>query len=261
MKKIIRLLLRITIGIIALLLIIFGFIGIRDDLWHLIILGALLFYLCIDKKPEKGCRFFTIRKLVRTVFLTLTLVWLFLDGILTALQINASLRKIPASPSDMTMLILGTGVEDRQPGTLLKFRLDTAVDYLKAHPDMSVIVSGKGSGAYTEAEVMYHYLLLEGISPDRIYSENQAMSTFENFRYSMKIVERESLPRTLLVTTNNYHQWRASLYAKEMGITTYPLSAPTSPLMLFSLSERERFIFLWHGVKKEVRLSQNASGV
>ena len=55
------------------------------------------------------------------------------------------------------MIILGCKVESWGPSLLLQDRLDTALDYLASHPDMTVVVSGgKGDDEHmSEAQCMY----------------------------------------------------------------------------------------------------------
>ena len=58
------------------------------------------------------------------------------------------------------MVIFGCQVKPDGPSILLRDRLDTALDYLEAHPDMTVVVTGgKGDDEHmSEAQCMYNYL-------------------------------------------------------------------------------------------------------
>ena len=68
------------------------------------------------------------------------------------------------------IIVLGAQVRASGPSVILKYRLDTAVDYLNANPNTKCIVSG-GQG-YNEPEpegvVMKKYLMENGIDERRI---------------------------------------------------------------------------------------------
>ena len=81
------------------------------------------------------------------------------------------------------VVVLGCGVfpDGRLTLSLMK-RLNSAYDYLIAHPDTICIVSG-GQGPNeptTEAYSMAQYLLEKGIPEERIIQEDKSTSTNEN---------------------------------------------------------------------------------
>lgn len=254
LKKLGTLLLRVILGVLAAALIVFGVVGIRDYLWHLLVAGILILILDIfwgRMGRESAARIF---RTLRTLMLVLVLMWAVLDGVMIVMNIRAAGSNADAT-AESTMVVLGTDVDGEEPGDLLRLRLETAAAYLKEHPDMPVIVTGCGRGEHTEAEVMNRFLIASGIAEERIYQEPKAQSTLENFTYSKEIIESNGLPQDMLVVTNNYHQWRASLYAKKAQVSTHRLSAPTTGYMLFPLSERERYIILveeWLGIRVDV---------
>lgn len=246
MKKILSILIRIVLILIALLFITFGIIGIRDYLWHLLVLGIILLFVTLfwnffkrntEKKNSRSWKF------IRTFLVGILMMYIVIDGGMIIYGVIAAQSDL-SYDEEVTMLILGTDVKGDEPGDLLKYRLDTAIEYLEKSPNTKVIVSGKGRGEYTEAEVMEKYLTEHSIDAERIYQENQAQSTRENFILSKEIIQSKNLSEKVLVVTNNYHQLRASIYAEEYGVNTRPLSSPTTWYMLFPLSERERYLIL-----------------
>jgi uncharacterized SAM-binding protein YcdF (DUF218 family) len=87
-----------------------------------------------------------------------------------------------------TMIVLGCQVHPWGPSILLRDRLDTAVDYLADHPEVTVIVSGgKGDDEHaSEASVMRDYLVAAGVPGDRVLVEDVSRNTYQNMIYSQK---------------------------------------------------------------------------
>ena len=68
------------------------------------------------------------------------------------------------NPTAPTLVVLGAGLNGDQPSLTLIARLQTALDYLEAHPDAVAVVTG-GQGRYetvTEASAMAHWPHLSG---------------------------------------------------------------------------------------------------
>lgn len=136
------------------------------------------------------------------------------------------------SPGLDYVIVLGAQVRETGPTVVLRWRLDTAYDYLVANPDTVCIVSG-GQGENEprpEADVMRDYLVGYGIAPERILVENESRNTIENIRNSMKLIDpgRDRVG----IVTNDFHMFRACAIAKKQGIrNTQGISAHS--LMLF----------------------------
>lgn len=128
------------------------------------------------------------------------------------------------------VVILGCKVRGETPSLMLQRRLDAAVPYLKAHPDVPVIVCG-GQGkdeAISEAACMAKYLTAQGIAAERIYQDAQSTSTFENLTNAKDILEQNELGYKIIVVTDGYHQLRASMVADSIKLETDAISAKTS---------------------------------
>ena len=99
----------------------------------------------------------------------------------------------------------------------LKRRLDSALEYLKEHPDVHVIVSG-GQGndeEVTEAYAMAQYLERAGIDCRRIIQEDASVNTLENLKFSRKLIADVDTP--VGIVSNNFHVYRGCVYAKRAG--------------------------------------------
>lgn len=115
------------------------------------------------------------------------------------------------------IIVLGAQVRTDGPSRVLRYRLDTAYDYLQAHPEARCIVSG-GQGynePEPEAEGMARYLIERGLDADRIQIENQSRNTVQNLQYSAAYLD----PATdrVAIVTNNFHVCRSLGLARGAG--------------------------------------------
>lgn len=117
------------------------------------------------------------------------------------------------------VVVLGCQVRGQRPSKMLRRRLDTAVEYLNEHKELPVIVSGgKGNDEeISEALCMKNYLTENGISEERIIMEDKSKSTDQNLEYSFEILDKMGLPRSIVLITDGYHQYRAQLIAEKHG--------------------------------------------
>ena len=136
------------------------------------------------------------------------------------------------SPDCEYLVVLGAGVNGTKPSRSLRERLDAAFDYLSQHPDAVAIVSGgQGSGEdISEAQCMYDYLTQSGISPKRVWMEDQATSTLENLQYSLDLIEFKTgvRPTGLAIVSSEYHLHRAGMFAHWLEIEAQLVPAKTA---------------------------------
>jgi len=138
------------------------------------------------------------------------------------------------------IIVLGAQMHDSGPSLVLKYRLDSAIEYLSANPETICIVSGgQGSNeSAPEATGMKKYLTDHGIAEERILTEEKSKNTIENIIFSKEIItsHKEDEPSSedisspaIGIVTNNFHLYRALSLAKKQGLsTTYGLSAPST---------------------------------
>lgn len=146
-------------------------------------------------------------------------------------------------------IVLGAGVKGTEPSQILQNRIDMAYAYLTENPDaICIATGGKGSDEQiSEAKCIYNHLTAMGIDGDRIWLEEQATSTIENFRYSIALIREKTgaVPETVTVLSNEFHLFRASVMADDCGLQADFVAAPTSdPLVRVSYTVREIFA-LW----------------
>lgn len=116
------------------------------------------------------------------------------------------------------IIVLGAQVRENGPSVVLRYRLDTAIDYLNENPETICIVSG-GQGMnepFSEAEGMYRYLLQNGIEKKRILLEDESTNTVQNIQNSKKLMK---VPYNGVgIVSNNFHVFRAVRIAKAQGL-------------------------------------------
>ena len=126
----------------------------------------------------------------------------------------------PADGEEVTVVVLGCQVVGERPSVMLRQRIHTAYEYLSAHPDaVCIATGGKGSNeSISEAECIRRELVALGIDEGRIYKEDRSVNTAENLAFSAQIIEKEGLSTTVAVVSDNFHQLRASIFARRVGL-------------------------------------------
>ena len=149
------------------------------------------------------------------------------------------------------LLVLGAKVNPNGPSLSLKNRINAAYDYLVAHPDSIAILSGgQGPDEYiSEAQCMFEQLTAMGIPESRLWLEDQATSTWENFTFSCTLLEEKTgaSPETIAVVTSEYHLFRAGLFAKRLGLECLGVPARTTlPVLKVNYFIREAVAVWYH---------------
>ena len=146
------------------------------------------------------------------------------------------------------LIVLGAQVKEKGPSAALKFRLDTAYDYLVENENTLCIVSG-GQGAnepHSEAQGMYDYLVEKGIAQERLIMEDKSTDTSENIAFSSVFLDMEK--DRVGIVTNNFHVFRGVHLAKHQGIQNVcGIAAPSN--IYFQLNNMVREFF---GILKDL---------
>lgn len=128
---------------------------------------------------------------------------------------------------DETMILLGCGLYGDRPSLALIERMECAISYLQSHKMMKVIACG-GQGndeCISEAEAMKRYLIAHGIESERIIMETKSRNTLENICYAKQIIRERCMSKSVVIVTQSYHQYRASLYTQQFGLSYHALCA------------------------------------
>lgn len=149
-----------------------------------------------------------------------------------------------------TVIVLGCKVDGSVPSLQLSRRCAAAEEFLKENPHANAVLSG-GQGPdedISEAECMRRLLVEAGIDESRLYIEDKSTNTRENLTNSLEIIKSNSLSEAVLVVTNEYHQCRAMLICRDLGIDSFhSKSAGTSAYSFLTFLTRDML-----GVVKEL---------
>ena len=140
------------------------------------------------------------------------------------------------------IIVLGCRVKGETPSSMLWVRTRAAYEALCEHPEAVCIVSGgQGEGEdISEAEAMRRLLREWGIAEERIIMEDKSTSTKENLDNSAAILQELGITESIAIATSEYHQYRASIYAKRSGLGEVgSYSAGTRRYMLLNCWLRE----------------------
>lgn len=181
-------------------------------IWFFLILAVLLFFV----GRLSGSAFWRelsgrVKRVIYIFVLCGMLLFLALEGLIIAggarhMQENADY-----------VVVLGCKVNGTTPSLSLQYRIDAAVEYLKAHPDsQAVLTGGQGIGEeITEAEAMYHGMVEQGIAGERLLLEKKSTTTKENLEFAKEYIDPEQ--DSIVIVSTNFHMYRAVKIAKAAG--------------------------------------------
>ena len=143
------------------------------------------------------------------------------------------------------IIIHGAGLLDGERVTpLLKRRIDKAVQAFQQskNPHIRLIASG-GQGSdekISEAQAMYNYLVEHTDVPkEAIILEEKSTTTYENLLFSKELGEQLVENPRFLFVTNDYHVFRTSTYARQIGMQGDGLGCSTASYYIPSAFIRE----------------------
>lgn len=164
------------------------------------------------------------------------------------------------------VIVLGARVKDEAVSRSLKARLDKAIEYSQRNPDTILVLSGgrEGDEPVYEAQIMYDYLIYNGVPPQNLLMETYSTSTVENIAYSRVLIEQvqeekriqeqnkrksaapgpytvaEAKPLQIGVLTSNFHVYRAKRIAEKWGIPgIHGIPSDSDPILFPHLCVRE----------------------
>lgn len=181
----------------------------------------------IEVASYKGRRVHPVLK----AFLALVLLGIVVFGALLGQVLGGAHDDVNGDPR--VMIVLGCKLEDWGPSWMLQDRLDKALDYLKDHPEVVVVVSG-GQGdnePETEAQGMADYLAGHGVSRENIILETMSHNTWQNLNFSARHLEEAGydIKDGVIVVSNGFHLTRAKMLAGRIGFENVSvLAAPSS---------------------------------
>ncbi|WP_144461294.1 YdcF family protein [Siminovitchia fortis] len=133
------------------------------------------------------------------------------------------------------IIVLGSGLINDKVPPLLASRINRAIDFYwkqaaAAFPPIILFSGGQGPDEnLPEAEAMQKYAVEKGIPSEHTLTETRSVNTFQNMLYSKQIMDSIKGDKyNSIFTTNNFHLFRASLYAKMAGLKSQGIGSKTA---------------------------------
>lgn len=187
-------------------------------------------------------------KILKTALTACVILGLAVVSVTLCLILDAS--RGDEDPGCEYVVVLGAAVRPWGPTYPLQERVAAAFDYMNDHPDAIIVVSG-GQGddePMSEAACMYDMLVRMGADPDRIWMEDRATSTWENMKFSLELIREKTgqTPQSLGIISNEYHLFRAKLFAGRCGVEPIGIPAHTGWLSLRVNNFLREVAGVWH---------------
>ncbi|MEZ3421029.1 MAG: YdcF family protein [Eubacterium sp.] len=140
-----------------------------------------------------------------------------------------------------TVIVLGCKVNGSTPSRYLYDRCRKAASYLNENPSaVAVLSGGQGSDeAISEAQCMENVLVNMGIDKSRLFKEEASTSTSENISFSKQVIAEHNLSKSVLIVTNEFHQFRAKLNCDKNGLEFHSSCSYSSLATFLSYYTRE----------------------
>ncbi len=165
-----------------------------------------------------------------------TSILAFFESLMIATVICAliAVNKKPTYDKDY-LIILGCGI--KKDGTLmplLKGRVDRAIEFYKNQLEKTgkkaVFVPSGGQGSdevISESEAMKRYLIEQGIPEEQIMKEERSTNTFENMKFSKKLIEEKNKNAKVVFSTTKYHIFRSGIFSVQAGLDADGIGSKT----------------------------------
>lgn len=165
--------------------------------------------------------------------------------------------KMNAQEKADAIVVLGAAAYAGKPSPVYRARLDRALELYKKGLAPIVIASGgtHPGEKMSEGKTGKNYLAGRGIPTVNIIAEEKSRTTEENlFEVNEILKTRGANLQKILLVSDPFHMYRASLIAKKLGLIPLPSPTRTSPIeknntVKFSYMLRETVLSLLNIIK------------
>jgi len=134
------------------------------------------------------------------------------------------------------IIVLGSGLINDKVPPLLASRIQKAIDFYHKQATVStpptiIFSGGQGSDEnLPEAEAMQRYAIEKGIPIEHTLQENRSVNTYQNMLFSKQIMDdiKQGEAYNSIFTTNNFHLFRAGIYARLAGLNSQGIGSKTA---------------------------------
>ena len=160
------------------------------------------------------------------------------------------------------IIVLGAGLLDgNRVSPLLGQRIMRGLTFYQKqqrktqYPAVMIFSGGQGGDeTVPEGQAMLDYAVAHGLPAERGWAETASKTTLQNMQFSKQLIDQGPVkePQTIFVT-NNYHTFRAGMFARQVGLYADGIGARTARFFLPNAIIREYIaIFVrnkwWHVV-------------
>ncbi|PES12352.1 YdcF family protein [Bacillus cereus] len=160
------------------------------------------------------------------------------------------------------IIVLGSGLINDKVPPLLASRINKAIDFYWKQaaittPPTIIFSGGQGPNeGLSEAEAMQNYAVEKGIPLEHTVQENRSVNTYQNMLFSKEIMDSlkpEGKYRSIF-TTNNFHLFRAGIYARQAGLNSQGIGSKTAFYYWPNAMIREYVAIVVMGRKRHMKI-------
>lgn len=164
----------------------------------------------------------------------------------------------PKTNQDFIIVLGSRVIGDRVP-PLLANRIDKAIEFYNkqskvSNPPKIIFSGGKGPDEeIAESIAMQNYAIKKGIPAEDTIAEDNSTNTLQNMKFSKNIMDN-LMPNgyNSIFVTNNYHLFRAGLYAKMAGLKSQGLACKTALYFILNALIREYIAIVVMNKKRHI---------
>jgi uncharacterized SAM-binding protein YcdF (DUF218 family) len=221
--------------------------------YFLVFLAVVIITLLKRKNKRKNLRIgICIWAVLMIIFIGNGFLGKLTSGYLQKSYVNTSTTKNTAS-QNAVIVVLGGGVVNfdntEKLHTMSYSRIVTAYqlyhEYKKNNQSCTILISGKGRGHTSEAEVFSENFKKMGVPDSDIIKEDKSMNTYENAKYSSKIV-KQMAPSSVYLVTSGFHMKRSVSLFQTFGLKPIPQASDfiDTEITIFPNSYNAAFTFV-----------------
>lgn len=213
----------------------------------------------IDIHNQNGVGLYVYKLVETTIYISITYIECILIG--TIIMGIKAAKHIPKFDKDCIIIL---GCQIKKDGTLtklLKGRVDRAIEFGKMQKERTgkdiifITSGGKGNDEIiSEAQAMKNYLMEQGIEEGNILIEDKSKNTFENIKFSNKLINDKIKNAKIAFSTTNYHVFRAGTIARNQNINIEGIGAKTKSYFWVNAFIREFIATLFSEKKKHIAI-------
>ena len=130
--------------------------------------------------------------------------------------------EIFAENEEVCAVVLGAKVhEGGRLSDMLRDRMDTAITLYRNGSVQKLLLSGDGSGEWSEVKYMKLYAIENGVREEDILEDPEGYSTYETMQRAKELYGLNKI----IAVTQTYHLYRAMYIAEDLGLEAKGASA------------------------------------